>query len=184
MDEEVRRATHCRGCFALHDVEGWATGLELQVGRCLDAFGTEGLASLRDPDIAWRVQFEGHLAIVVANHLRKGLDAAPRSLGFQRFDDRIARKIRHARDTLEHQDQHLRTVRQGREATQALAQFQDVAGEHDDDRPTPSRISATGWPPRYAVATIELDELLDVAREAVDRARLLVETGAFHTTPS
>jgi hypothetical protein len=184
MNGDVRRAAHCSGCFALHDVDGWAKGLELQLARCLEAFGPEGFSSLRDPDIAWRVQFEGHLAIVVANHLRKSLDAAPRSLGFRRFDDRIAKKIRHARDTLEHQDQHLRTVRQGREATQALARFQDVAGEHDDDPPTPSRISATGSPPRYAVATIELDELRDVAKEAVDRARLLVETGGFHTTPS
>lgn len=176
-------AAHCRGCFALHDVERWATGLELQATRCLDAFGPEGFLSLRDPDVAWRVHFEGHLAIVVANHLRKSLDAAPRSLGLRPFDHLIAEKIRHARDSLEHQDQHLRTVRQGREPTRALARFQDVAGEYDDDPPTPSRISATGWPPRYAIATIELDELLHVAKETLDRARLLTEAGGFHTIP-
>lgn len=106
---------------ALNEVEEWVEGTLQQLERIAEAmrggafftWGSEGL----------RFSADQHFLVVAAEHLRKALEAAPKSLGLPTLSTDVSKGVEVLRDVFEHRDSHLRDRWAGRQPRRAAGRL-------------------------------------------------------------
>ena len=111
-----KRAKH-----AIGEVGLWSEGTTQQLERVADAIRAGAFFSTgSDRD---RFTVDTHLLVASAEHLRKALEQAPKSLRLGEFPAEMSNGIEVLRDVYEHRDVHLRDRREGRPPRKAAGRL-------------------------------------------------------------